>query len=305
MSYCLKNIDALIGMAELPDTSIDCIITDPPYPTISGGHGGVNSASDANRPSGMLSKNDGKIFAENDLDISQWIGECYRVLKPDTHIYVMTNFLNLQHYMEEMEKAGFVLHNLLIWEKNNATPNRWYMKSCEYIIFARKGQAKPINFCGSKTVLHFDNVKDKIHPTEKPVDLLRLLIENSTKKGQTVLDPFGGSFSTAFAALQCERNVVSFELDEEYYNAGMKRIEGFSESDICTTEKEAPSLTAVQQTVMNTLNAHPNQLYSAQELSELTGLSRQTCSGCFGPLYSAGLIEKSEDKPVKVKITKY
>ena len=111
-------------MAELPDTSIDCIITDPPYPTISGGHGGVNSASDANRPSGMLSKNDGKIFAENDLDISQWIGECYRVLKPDTHIYVMTNFLNLQHYMEEMEKAGFVLHNLLIWEKNNATPNR-------------------------------------------------------------------------------------------------------------------------------------------------------------------------------------
>ena len=84
----------------------------------------------------------------------------------------------------------------------------------------------------------------------------------------------------------------------------MKRIEGFSESDICTTEQEAPSLTAVQQAVMGILNAHPNQFYSAQELSELTGLSRQTCSGCFGPLYSAGLIEKSEDKPVRVKITK-
>ena len=121
--------------------------------------------------------------------------------------------MNLEHYLTEIRKVGFEIHNLLIWEKNNATPNRWYMKNCEYIIFARKGAAKPINDCGSKTVLQFKNVKDRIHPTEKPIDLLELLITNSTLPGDTILDPFGGSFSTALAAIKTGRKAISFEID--------------------------------------------------------------------------------------------
>ena len=240
----IQCVDALIGFQELPNESIDCIITDPPYEVIGGGHGGEDSSSQAQRPGGMLSKNDGKIFAHNDLKISSWINECYRVLKNETHIYIMTNMLNLEEYMREVRAAGFDIHNLLIWEKNNATPNRWYMKNCEYIIFARKGAAKPINNCGTKTVLQVKNVKDKIHPTEKPTELLRIFIENSTNEGDTILDPFGGSMSTALAALQTNRKCISFEIDENYYNVGLERLNNFDPTtDTIITEVKKKELT--------------------------------------------------------------
>ena len=84
----IQCIDALIGLKELSDESIDCIITDPPYEVISGGHGGKDSSSQAKRPTGILSKNDGKIFAYNNLKINNWIKECYRVLKNDGFILI-------------------------------------------------------------------------------------------------------------------------------------------------------------------------------------------------------------------------
>ena len=302
-NFIVKNINALIGLKELENDSIDCIITDPPYPTISGGHGGKDSSSSAARPTGILSKNDGKIFDFNDIDIANWIGECYRVLKPDTHIYIMTNFLNLQHYMEEIQKVGFELHNLLIWEKNNATPNRWYMKNCEYIIFARKGLAKPINNCGTKTVLQIKNVKDRIHPTEKPVELLRILIENSSNENDIILDPFGGSFSTVLASLQCKRKCISFEIDEEYFNVGQDRLINFNPEEIILAPKKEKPLTQNQNTILEILKNNPDKDYNGTELAEITGLSSRTCSGCFSPLYAAGLIEKTTIKsPIRVKI---
>lgn len=274
----------------------------PPYQVIGGGSGGKDSSSQVNRPSGMLSKNDGKIFNYNNIKISDWIYECYRVLKQNTHIYVMTNFLNLQPYMAEMQKAGFELHNLLIWEKNNATPNRWYMKNCEYIIFGRKGAAKSINNCGTKTVMRFSNVKDKIHPTEKPIELLKTLIENSTNPNDIVLDPFGGSFSTALACLMTGRKIISYEIDSEYYAKGRERLENFNPDDVVITSKVfIPSEN--QEKILEVLRAQPNKDFSGIELAELTGLSARTCSGCFTPLFSSGLIEKINNKsPYRVKI---
>lgn len=302
----IKCIDALIGFQELQNESIDCIITDPPYEVIGGGHGGEDSSSQAQRPSGILSKNDGKIFTHNDLKINSWINECYRVLKNDTHIYIMTNMLNLEEYMREIRAAGFDIHNLLIWEKNNATPNRWYMKNCEYIIFARKGAAKPINNCGTKTVLQVKNVKDKIHPTEKPTELLRIFIENSTNEGDTILDPFGGSMSTALAALQTNRKCISFEIDENYYKVGLERLNNFdSTTDTIITEIKKKELTDNQKTILEVLKNNPDKDFSGVELHELTGLSARTCSGCITPLCSQGLAQKTTSKsPFRIKYLK-
>lgn len=305
-NFIIKNQDALIALKDIADETIDCIITDPPYPTISGGHGGEDSSSTANRPTGILSKNDGKIFNYNDIDIKNWAPECYRVLKNGTHFYVMTNFLNLEYYMRIIRESGFELHNLLIWEKNNATPNRWYMKNCEYIIFARKGRAKPINNCGTKTVLQVKNVKDRIHPTEKPTELLRILIENSTNENDTILDPFGGSFSTALAALQTGRNAISFEIDEEFYNQGRERLENFNpETEIVISVKKEKPLSENQSTILQILKDNPDKDYNGAELSEITGLSSRTCSGCFTPLLNKGLILKTQEKsPIRVQIKK-
>lgn len=302
----ILNIDALIGFQKLSNESIDCIITDPPYEVISGGHGGVDSSSQAQRPGGMLSKNDGKIFAHNDLKISSWINECYRVLKDQTHIYIMTNMLNLEEYMREIRAAGFDIHNLLVWEKNNATPNRWYMKNCEYIIFARKGAAKPINNCGTKTVLQVKNVKDKIHPTEKPTELLRIFIENSTNEGDIILDPFGGSMSTALAALQTNRKCISFEIDENYYKVGMERLNSFDPTtDTIITEVKKKELTDNQKLILEILKNNPDKDFSGAELHELTGLSARTCSGCITPLCSQGFAQKTNNKsPFRIKYLK-
>ena len=122
-----------------------------------------------------------------------WLSECFRVMKDSTHIYIMTNTLNLTNYLNIINDVGFKLHNLLVWNKNNTTPNRWYMKNCEYVIFGRKGAAKAINNPSSQTVHSFDNIiGNKNHPTQKPVDLMKILVENSSNIGETVLDQFVG-----------------------------------------------------------------------------------------------------------------
>lgn len=208
------NADVRQTLPLIPTRSVDLIVTDPPYPTISGGSG---DHAGHRRPVGVLSKNDGRMFAHNDIDFDEYMPELFRVLGDPGHMYLMVNFLNLERAMASVRRAGFDIHNLLVWEKNNATPNRWYMKNAEYVIFARKGSAVPINDCGSKTVHRFNNIiGSKTHPTEKPVDLLRHYIENSSCVGQTVLDPFAGTGSTLVAAQSCGRRWIGIEIDPTY-----------------------------------------------------------------------------------------
>ena len=216
----IRNQDARDLLKSLSSESIDLIVTDPPYPVISGG----KSDGKDNRPSGILMKNDGKIFTENNIHISEWIYECYRVLKDQTHLYVMVNFLNLEEYLSEIRKAGFDIHSLLMWEKDNCTPSRWYMKNGEYTIFARKGKAKPINNNGSKMIHKFNNPRNKIHPTEKPIDLISMYIENSSNKGDLVLDPFVGGGSCPVSCQLTNRNFIGSELDFEYYTIACNRL---------------------------------------------------------------------------------
>lgn len=215
----------------------------------------------------------------------------------------MTNFLNLEHYLNEIRKAGFNIHNLLIWEKNNATPNRWYMKNCEYIIFARKGEAKPINDCGSKTVLHYNNVKQRIHPTEKPIELLKLFITNSTNPNDLILDPFGGSFSTVISAILTGRKAISFEIDEQYFNLGKQRLENLNENEIEIIKPKVKELTENQKTILEILKKFPDKDFSGNELSEISGLSSRTCSGCITLLCSGNYaIKTNTSSPFRIKL---
>ena len=101
------------------------------------------------------------------------------------------------------------------------------MKNCEFVIFCRKGKAKYINNIGdSKTVHEFNNISGKkVHPTEKPIELMKFYIENSSEENDTVLDPFMGSGSTGVACVNTFRNFIGFEIDENYFNIATKRIE--------------------------------------------------------------------------------
>ena len=219
MNVKLYNDDCLNVLKDVDDNSIDLVVTDPPYEVITGGrNGGVKG-----KPSGILTEN--KQLMKSIPNPELWLSECFRVMKDGTHIYIMTNTLNLTNYLNIINEVGFKLHNLLVWNKNNTTPNRWYMKNCEYVIFARKGFAKSINNPSSQTVHNFDNIiGNKQHPTEKPVDLMKLYVGNSSQVGDTVLDPFMGSGSTGVACKELGRNFIGVELDEQYFDIATKRI---------------------------------------------------------------------------------
>lgn len=198
---------------------VDVIVTDPPYRVISGGN-----AADG-RPTGVLAANDGRIFSANDIAFTDYLPQLYVALKDPGHLYMMVNFFNLEVALAATRQAGFDIHNLLVWQKNTVTPNRWYMKNCEYVIFARKGKAVTIANPGSKTVHSFTNATgDRLHPVEKPVDLMRLYIENSSKPGDLVLDPFMGSGTTGVAAKATGRRFLGIEVDPQYYAVACRRM---------------------------------------------------------------------------------
>ena len=217
----LHNGDCLEVMRGMADNSVDLVLTDPPYKIITGGDsGGANST----RPKGMLS-GDRKIMPSVPC-FSLWLAECYRVLKNGTHAYFMVNSSNLLEMQNTVVASGFKIHNLLVWQKNNNTPSQFYMKNCEYVIFARKGKAKWINNIGaSKTVHSFDNIiGNKVHPTEKPIKLMEFYVNNSSSIGDVVLDPFLGSGTTGVAALNLNRSFIGIEKDLQYFDIATKRI---------------------------------------------------------------------------------
>lgn len=219
--------DALQLLAALPDDSIDLIATDPPYRVISGGNGpsskwhqGVNGS--------ILAANDGKIFRHNDVAISDYMPQFFRVLKPGTHCYVMINNLNLRELLNVAADCGFGFHNLLRWDKNTANANRWYMKDCEYTGFFYKKPAKSINRPGDKQGFASKTLRgpDKLHPTQKPIDLMTHYVTNSSDPGAVVLDPFAGAGSTLIAAAESERCFIGCELDPAYYLSAIGRLQG-------------------------------------------------------------------------------
>ena len=218
--YSLLFGDCLERMKEIPDASVDLCVSDIPYKLTGGGKGdGVNSK----RPKGILSDNSQLMSVPKFED---WLPDLYRIMKDGSHTYLMCNFKNLNDLMNKSLAVGFKHINLLVWEKNNCTPSQFYMKNCEYTLLLRKGKSKYINNIGeSKTVHKFNNIiGNKVHPTEKPEQLMKFYVENSSNAGDTVLDMFMGSCSTGVAALNTNRRFVGVEMEEKYFDIAKDRI---------------------------------------------------------------------------------
>ena len=222
----LHLTDAITFMRQMQPESVDMIFTDPPYRVHSGGTEHSKRGGNWKMFENETKSSDGKLFKHNDCAIADYLPELYRVLKPGSHCYVMTNNLNLRDLLNVGAAVGFHFHNLLRWDKNNITTNRWYMKDCEHIVFFGKKPAKTINMPGSKQGFKVANIPsaDRLHPTEKPVELVRHYIENSSQQGDLVFDPFAGSGSTALAAIACGRRWLSCEIDPVYFLAASLRI---------------------------------------------------------------------------------
>ena len=218
----LRQGDCLELMKDIPDKSIDLVVTDPPYKIV---QGGCTNKAVRLKGSNQEQLKKGTLFNNNSIKFNEWIPEVYRVLKNNSHCYIMSNDRNINELLNVCEKVGFKLLNILVWGKSKHSPNRYYLKNCEFIVFLRKGKAKNINNMGTKQLLLIDNVENKNHPSEKPIKLMEILIKNSSNEQDKVLDPFMGSGSTGVACINTNRNFIGIELDENYFNIAKERIE--------------------------------------------------------------------------------
>lgn len=221
----LYNKDCLEVFKELKDDSVNLIVTDPPYRITGRGNSG-NSG-------GMCKKNSfnaGTIFEHNDIEVSEYAPEFFRVLKDGSHCYVMCNHVNLQSMLNNFTDIGFHFIKSLIWDKGNKIMGTYYMSQFEYILFFRKGQGVPINDCGTSDILSIPNIKMKrndgtnFHDTEKPVALWDVLISNSSKENELVLDPFMGIGGSAVSAKKLNRRFIGCEIDTMYYEVAVSRV---------------------------------------------------------------------------------
>lgn len=232
--------ECLTEISKIPSESIDLIVTDPPYK--------ITPRGNAGNSGGMLQKKinmQGQVFKHNNIDCSEYASEFYRILKDGSHCYVMTNHINLIHMLntftdlrteEEKDNGvkpyGFHFVKSLIWDKGNKIMGQFYMSQFEYILFFRKGRGVRINHCGTSDILSIPNIKLKgidgknLHDTEKPVELMKILIDNSSQQNGIVLDPFMGIGSTGIACKELDRQFIGIEIDQQYYNIAQERIKG-------------------------------------------------------------------------------
>ncbi len=212
-----ENITLMLGdclerMKEIPDGSVDMILTDPPY--------GMDFQSNHRKTKYA------KIKGDSNLDwLGDWCSELYRVAADNTAHYIFCSFHHVDKFKQALEKQ-FKIKNVLIWEKNNTSMGDLkgdFAPKYEMIIFVHKGR-RFINGKRDANILKFSKTKNELHPTQKPVDLLQYLTEKFSDEGQTILDPFMGSGSTGIAAKNLNRKFMGIEMDEGYFEIAKKRI---------------------------------------------------------------------------------
>lgn len=227
----LEHLDTLIKQG----VKVDLVVTDPPYKLTSRGTSGTMGGefwkSDRAK--------DGILFEIP--NIRQWLPKIYEILKEETHAYIMCNDKNLTDYLKAIKDSQFQFVKTIIWKKPNKITGRFYMTQKETIILIRKGGQRPINNAGTPDVLETPDFKKlktindegkrvNLHDTEKPVELMEILIANSSNEGEIVLDPFMGIGSTGIAANNLNRNFIGTELDERYFNVSIERFQKWKDT---------------------------------------------------------------------------
>lgn len=206
-------------MRAMPAECVDLVVTDPPY--------------------GIAYRSNMRIARErfdpiaNDAGFdpefqSVWLAECYRLLRPDTHLYVFCSDHHLGEFRAAVEVAGFNVKRTLVWCKGGGGMGDLsgdYAHETEFVVFAHKG-ARALTGSRISNVLRVPKVRpgDMRHPTEKPAGVLRTLIVKSSEFGDVVLDPFAGSGSTAVAAREEGRGFVVIEQDARYVSVIESRL---------------------------------------------------------------------------------
>lgn len=244
--------DSLELLKKIESGSIDMVFADPPYNL-----SGKSLNLKGNKTGGDWTKVNEKwdVYSTDDYQLfsNQWVSECVRGLKDGGAIYICCSQHNIEAVLHAIRVNDCKVNNIVVWEKSNPMPNttkRLLTHSVEFIVWAVKGKGWTFNASELRDV-NPDRQKDgsprmmrdvwtfpvvqgierlrgedgrALHPTQKPLELVRRTIIASTNKGEVVLDPFMGSGTTAVAAKIEGRNWIGIERDDVYIAAAKERI---------------------------------------------------------------------------------
>jgi DNA modification methylase len=208
----LLHGDCLELIKDIPDNSIDCVLTDIPYNEIN------------RKSSGLRNLNKGKAdlltFSLPDalLQIDRVCSGSFYIFCGINQISEIYNFFTVKKYTTR----------LCIWEKTNPSPmngKHCWLSGIESFIYAKKPRATFNNHC-KNTVFKLPTTRGKLHPTMKPLRLMEDLISASTNENDTVLDFTMGSGSTGVACKNLNRSFIGIEKDDNYFQIAKDRING-------------------------------------------------------------------------------
>ena len=228
----LKCGDSKKLIKEIPDSSIDLLLTDPPYNLSSYSTGNINL------PWRSEINNDLASWDNIPFNPSDWKDEFKRILKPTGNIFSFCSYNLLGNWHSSFD-TEFDTFQFMVWHKTNPVPKIYkagFLNSCELIICCwNKGhtwnfisQKEMHNFLESPICMGKERIKDPKHPTQKPVKILKKIINIASLPNQVVFDPFMGVGSTGEAAIELGRKFIGFELDTNYFEAAKKRIDNLS-----------------------------------------------------------------------------
>jgi len=219
--------DAYELLRTMPDGSVDLVLTDPPYNL-------------APYSTGNIRMDWRKDFNN---DIADWDGEFdpmrvrddfVRILKPTGNLFAFTSYNMLGRWHEVFDPI-FDTFQFMVWHKTNPPPKlrrAGFLNACELIVCAwNKGhtwhftrQRDMHNFVEAGICQGAERSRDPVHPTQKPLTVLRRVVELASNPGDLVLDPFMGVGSTGVAALELGRRFIGIEVCPEYHAAACRRI---------------------------------------------------------------------------------
>ena len=223
----IKLGDAYELIKQVPDKSVDLIVTDPPYEYDQLSGGGIGGQREF-----FKEIQDSKIdkgFSYSLLD--EFVRICKKI-----NIYIWVSKKQFKQILDYMVDKYGCKWDLIVWGKSNAVPlcNNQYLHDCEYCLYFHKGVNLKTSYDTAKTIYVLPtNQADKRlynHPTIKPEEIIENLIRNSCGGG-LVFDPFSGSGTTCAVAKRLGLNYLGFEINPKWHAVSLDRLEGITAKD--------------------------------------------------------------------------